>query len=164
MADRSSAHVEFRQRLARQIHASVRAAVECALCPEITPERGIEIILTSSVTDLSRTYKLTHAARERVDATVTDEAWRGAALGWITAFRAEHSHGPTWSKFLHAETIWPAETSVYLRRVVMAKLYQRGYLDGTKTPFGLTACEQPLSRSVPAQHIGAAHASRSITT
>jgi hypothetical protein len=150
MAGPSSAHDEFRSHRARQIQASVRAAVECPLCTQVTPERGIEIIATTATTDLSRTYKLTNVTKERAGALLKDKAWRTAALSWISAFWAEHGHGPTWSGFLHADQVWPHDSSQYLRRVVMAKLYQRGHLDGTKTPFGLKACDKPVSR-IPGQ-------------
>jgi len=53
---------------------------------------------------------------------VKDEAWRTAALSWISAFWAEHGHGSTWSGLLHAEEVEPTETSRYLRRAVMGKL------------------------------------------
>lgn len=75
MAELGSAHDEFRNRRARQIQASVRAAVEYPLCTQITPQRGIEIIATTTTTDLSRTYKLTNVTKERAGALRKDKAW-----------------------------------------------------------------------------------------
>jgi hypothetical protein len=134
---------------ARQMQASVQAAVDCGLCPDVTPERGIEILVTTGVTNLSYLCGATVVVKRQADALVSDAAWRQAALDWISGFWAEHGHGPTWSRFLAAE-VWPGECPKRVRRSVMAKLYQRGFLDGTKTPFGLKASDDPRPRRRPA--------------
>jgi hypothetical protein len=146
MVRSAKTHDGFQLKRARQVQGSVQAAVACPLCPEVTPERGVEIFATTNVTDLGYTPKITVNTKERTDTLLKDKAWRQPALEWIGAFWAEHEHGPTWSRFLAADGIWPEDFPKYMRRVVMAKLYQRGYLDGTKTPFGLKACAKPCYR------------------
>ena len=133
---------------ARLMQASVQAAVDCALCPDITPERGVEILVTTGVTNLSHLCSATAVVRRQAHALVSDATWRQAALDWISGFWAEHGHGPTWSKFLAAD-LWPQECPKHVRRTAMAKLYQRGFLDGTKTPFGLKASSDPRPRRRP---------------
>ncbi len=130
---------------ARLMQASVQAAVDCALCPDITPERGVEILVTTGVTNLSHLCSATAVVRRQAHALVSDATWRQAALDWISGFWAEHGHGPTWSKFLAAD-LWPQECPKHVRRTAMAKLYQRGFLDGTKMPFGLKASDDPRPR------------------
>jgi hypothetical protein len=85
--------------------------------------------------------------QERAARLTGDPAWREQALGWIDAYRDAHGHGPSWRTFWRAPSLWPTETSVALLNTVMRQLNQDGYLDGTKTPFGL--CRRTPQQPTP---------------
>jgi hypothetical protein len=128
------------------VQASIQAAVDCPLCPEVTPEQGVEALAKSATNEPMGTVKVSEANQERVDALAADEAWRATALGWVIEFWAEHGHGPTWRAFKTAE-FWPPEHRSQVRKAVMSALYWSGYLDGTRIPYGLRACVEPIARN-----------------
>jgi pterin-4a-carbinolamine dehydratase len=123
---------------AERVRASIEAAVRCPLCPEVTAEVGVEALTKAlEVEDYRRGWKITKTARERAERLTGDPGWRERALGWIDAFRHSHRHGPTWRQFGTEPSLWPADTTGSVVITVLRELSRDGYLDGTKTPFGL---------------------------
>lgn len=123
-----------------RVQAAVAAAVACALCPEVTPERGVEILAEARPADNRGLGTAT--ARARAGELVDDPHWRGRALAWISAYRHQHGHGPTWKAFREEPALWPPEAPKSIRRIALLVLARSGQLDGTKTPFGLAVREE----------------------
>ncbi|MBV9022980.1 MAG: hypothetical protein JO362_04050 [Streptomycetaceae bacterium] len=127
-----------RQDRAARVQASIAAAVNCPLCPQVTVEAGLEIPTKALGPEGGRRWwNGSRAAQERAVQLTGDPAWRERALGWIDAYRDAHGHGPSWRRFWREPSLWPTDTTVSLLHTVMRQLNQDGYLDGTKTPFGL---------------------------
>ncbi|MFC8452553.1 hypothetical protein [Kitasatospora sp. NPDC057223] len=123
-----------------RVQEAVAAAVACGLCPEVTPERGVEILAAPKPADF---WGLgTATARARASELVDDPQWRGRALAWISAYRHQHGHGPTWKTFREEAALWPDQVSANIRRIVLLVLARGGHLDGTRTPFGLRVREE----------------------
>ncbi|MFD7667482.1 hypothetical protein [Streptomyces sp. NPDC059788] len=120
------------------MQASIAPVVQCPSCPEVTAQRGLDILTHAlSPGKGHRWWKPTRTVRERALRLTGDPQWRERALGWIDAYRAEHRHGPSWRQFRRAPLLWPTDTTVALLNCVLRQLSKDGYLDGTKTPFGL---------------------------
>jgi hypothetical protein len=111
------------------------AAVACGLCPDVTPERGVEILADTNPATFWGFGTAT--ARAQADQLVNDPEWRGRALAWISAYRHQHGHGPAWKTFREEPALWPGQVSSNIRRIALLVLVRSGRLDGTKTPFGL---------------------------
>lgn len=129
-----------RDRAAR-VQASIAAAVNCPLCPEITAEVGLDVLTKTLESQAGRPWwNCKKKVLDRAARLTDDPAWRECALGWIEDYRAAHGHGPRWRRFWAEPSLWPADTNAALLNTVMRQLNKAGYLDGTKTPFGL--CER----------------------
>lgn len=139
---------EARQHWAATIQQSVGEVVNCPLCPEVTPEQGVEILTMALGPDGGhRWWNSTRAVHDRAARITGDPVWRERAFEWIDAYRAAHGHGPSWRQFWRAPDLWPAETTVSLLNTVMRQLSENGHLDGTKTPFGLRRREPQLAQA-----------------
>ncbi|MFF3159253.1 hypothetical protein [Streptomyces sp. NPDC057910] len=146
MSTKTKKRQAARQYWAARVQASIAPVVECPLCPEVTVQRGLDILTYALGPEGGhRWWKPTGTVRERALRLTGDPEWRERALGWIDAYRAEHGHGPSWRQFWRAPSLWPTDTTVTLLNSVMRQLSEDGHLDGTKTPFGLRrrAGEEP---------------------
>ncbi|MEU5163380.1 hypothetical protein AB0G74_27740 [Streptomyces sp. NPDC020875] len=128
-----------RQARAARVQESIARAVACPLCPEITPEEGLEILARAMGPQGGgrRWWKDTKTIRERALRLTGDPVWRERALSWTDAYWDEHGHGPTWKRFWNAPGLWPPDTTGSLLNTVLRQLAEDGGFDGTKTPFGL---------------------------
>lgn len=127
-----------RQKRAARVQASIAAAVNCPLCPDITAETGLEILTkTMAPARNRRWWKTTNVIEERATQLTRDLAWREQALEWLDTYHEAHGHGPSWQEFWRAPSLWPDETTVALLNAVVRQLNLDGCLDGTKTPFAL---------------------------
>ncbi|WP_331761879.1 hypothetical protein [Streptomyces sp. NBC_01546] len=127
-----------RQNRAAQVQASIGAVVACPLCPHVTVENALEILTTALGPNGGHAWwNSTKVVHDRALQLTGDPAWRERALSWIDDFNESHGHGPSWRLFWRAPVLWPADTTVSLLNTVMRQLNEGGYLDGTRTPFGL---------------------------
>ncbi|MEW1551319.1 hypothetical protein [Streptomyces tsukubensis] len=127
-----------RRTRAAKVQESIARAVQCPLCPEVTPENGLDILTYALGPEGGhRWWNGTATIRERAMRLTADPRWCERALAWIDAYRAQHGHGPSWRQFWRAPDLWPTDTTVALLNCVMRQLNESGHLDGTKTPFGL---------------------------
>jgi hypothetical protein len=122
-----------------RLQAAVEAAVLCELCPDITPERGVQILAEARMP--GGWMPGTATARARAAEIVDDSGWRRRALVWIEGYWQSHGHGPTWRAFRDAPELWPEDVTMTVRRIALPLLARTGCLDGTKTPFGLRVRE-----------------------
>ncbi|WP_125533491.1 hypothetical protein [Streptomyces sp. WAC 06725] len=129
---------EARQQRAARVQASIAAAVACPLCPEVTTQVGLEVLTkTLGATGGRRWWKATNTTRQQAAALAADPRWRERALRWIDTYGGQHGHGPTWRRLWDEQPLWPTSMRVALLNEVMRQLCEGGWLDGTKTPFGL---------------------------
>jgi hypothetical protein len=117
-----------------EVRESIGAAVTCALCPDITPERGVELLMQAGG---GVTFRGTKTAMAKGQALAGDGAWQANMLAWITAYRTLHGHGPTWGEVRREPSLWPESASSGARRAAMSALAATDLLDGTRVPFGL---------------------------
>lgn len=127
-----------RQKRAARVQASIAAAVDCPLCPNITAETGLEILTKTLSPGRGRKWwTTTKAVQGNATRLSSDLAWRERALEWIDAYQTAHGHGPSWREFWRAPSLWPDEATAALLSAVVRQLNEGGWLDGTKTPFAL---------------------------
>jgi hypothetical protein len=118
------------------VREAIGDAVLCDLCPDITPERGVEILMHNCRGLTPERGTKTAMAKGR--ALADDPQWQENVLAWITAYRTRHPHGPTWRETRQEPSLWPeSERSSNVRRWAMNFLAQTSLLDGTTVPFGL---------------------------
>ncbi|MFJ5142780.1 hypothetical protein [Streptomyces sp. NPDC088707] len=133
-----------RQDRAAKVQASIAPAVACPLCPEVTAEIGLEILTKSLGPEGGhRWWNASSGTQARAAELIDDPKWREQALGWVDTYRADHGHGPSWRTFFRAPSLWPEDTTVALLNEAMRQLTQSGFLDGTKTPYGLRRRAHP---------------------
>ncbi|MFF7258578.1 hypothetical protein [Streptomyces microflavus] len=124
-------------RVAR-VQESIGAAVACPLCPEVTPEHGVEVLMKAvGPQHARRSWYSSNVIHDSARELTGDPEWCERALQCIDAYRAAHGHGPTWRTFWSEPSLWPADASMQLLTTVMRQLSEGGHLDGTRTPFGL---------------------------
>ncbi|GGT79656.1 hypothetical protein GCM10010243_67280 [Streptomyces matensis] len=127
-----------RQGRAAKVQASIAAAVNCPLCPELTAEAGIQLLTrTLERRPVQPWWSRSEEAQERAQELTGDPDWRERALSWIDAYRDAHGHGPSWQTFWRAPHLWPTDATASMLNNVMRQLRQAGLIDGTRTPYGL---------------------------
>ena len=121
-----------------RVQESIAAAVACPLCPEVTAEQGVDLLMKAAgPQNARRGWYSSNAIHGSARELSGDPEWRERALQRIDAYRAAHGHGPTWRRFWSEPSLWPTDASVQLLTTVMRQLSEGGHLDGTRTPFGL---------------------------
>lgn len=139
-ATKTSPHVtldqvrENRTRQAVKRQQSVAMAVACELCPDVTPEVGLTV-LSQPMRGPRR--KFNASVQQRAADMIADNTWRETFLGWLDKYWATHHHGPTWRKIRAHDAVWPDGCPQIMRNAVLQALPGSGFVDGTRTPYGM---------------------------
>ena len=136
---------------------SVERAVACPRCPQITPERGAEILAAVDWPELWHAAKGADRASAAGKALVEDDVWRAAALEWIDRYWADHAHGPAWVHLFEAP-LWPGGTARCVRFATLALLNHHRHVTGTNVPFGLRVVRPRLREASARSHAASASA------